>query len=121
MAIGVKALDCRSQFLMPWHVRFLALDGGEVIGHVGAECKGDDFPYLTDLFVVEGRRREGLGTWLLDAAAEWAEEHNFVGLTAGVARMNFASRKCFESNGYRHVFTYDHGVMLFSKPFRQVD
>ncbi len=65
---------------------------------------------LEDLFVVPGRRRDGIGTMLLVRAEEHARETGAVRLRLETARDNVTAQRLYEAAGWQrdqtfHVYT----------------
>ena len=65
---------------------------------------------LNDLYVVEERRRNGVGRALLERAERLARESGAVGLTLSTAVDNLRAQRLYEAMGYRRetvFFTYN--------------
>jgi GNAT superfamily N-acetyltransferase len=56
---------------------------------------------LNDLFVDPGARKHGVGTKLLDAAAEFARAEGAVRLTLRTAATNRTAQSVYEQNGWK--------------------
>ncbi len=50
--------------------------------------------------VVEGWRRRGVGTALMDAAEEWARQEGFVAISLETGENNLAAQAFYEARGY---------------------
>jgi len=55
---------------------------------------------LNDLFVAEGARRQGIGTALLGAAADFARDQGAARLALSTAFDNLAARSVYEAHGW---------------------
>jgi GNAT superfamily N-acetyltransferase len=94
-----------------WAV-FVAEDSGRLVGVVDAfvATELDDrmrnarrFGRIDNLFVVEGRRGEGLGDQLLDAAETWAREQGLAEMELEVWEFAGAALKTYGFRGYRTI------------------
>ncbi|MGA8015274.1 MAG: GNAT family N-acetyltransferase [Candidatus Dormiibacterota bacterium] len=60
----------------------------------------DRIPYVEDLFVLPEARRRGIGSALLEAAAEAAASHGDPGLSLAVSVENHTARHLYDQRGY---------------------
>ena len=68
-------------------------------------CDTGPLAYLEGLWTAPERRRSGLATGLVEAAAEWAEGRGFTELGSGCTRDNAASAAFHTSAGFEHTET----------------
>ena len=66
--------------------------------------------YVSDLFVRVPFRRDGLGRELMDAAEQFAREHNAPLLAVNVLAKNHGARAFYANCGYREY------ELLLTKP-----
>jgi ribosomal protein S18 acetylase RimI-like enzyme len=81
---------------------------GDVLGYAYARLEGNDWMALRgpagvihDLVVDPGRRREGLGRALLEAALQALADRGAPRVVLSTAQRNEAARRLFESAGFR--------------------
>jgi ribosomal protein S18 acetylase RimI-like enzyme len=75
--------------------------GEQPVGHIYLSWSGHaGYPEVRDVGVTESRRREGLGTLLMDAAQEHARERGAEWLGLAVALENQGARAFYERLGY---------------------
>ena len=68
---------------------------------------------LNDLFVAEGGRRQGIGTALLEAAADFAREAGAARLALSTAFDNLAAQSVYEAHGWsRDQNFYSYNLKL---------
>ena len=81
--------------------------GGEqtYIGHVLFGGASSEL-HIHQLFVLKQHRKTGVARRLVDAAAEFAESRNFLGIAVRVAKDLLASKQAWERLGFR----FDHSV-----------
>jgi GNAT superfamily N-acetyltransferase len=91
---------------------FCAIAGGRVVGSLSFKLLGPHTLQLKQMAVAEGRRREGIGSRLIDFAEAWArrEGHGTIILNARIGAEGFYARHgyalegaIFEENGIPHV------------------
>lgn len=68
---------------------------------------------IDSIFVLESSRRQGIGTGLLRAAADWANDHGASGMDANVYEFNQDAQELFSS--MRFLTLSRRMVMHFSK------
>ena len=96
-------------------VIFIAETDGEAVGFAQlypsfSSGRAARIFVLNDLFVVPGRRREGIGAALLAAAAEHGRAAGAVRLTLSTAVDNAAAQAAYERNGWTRneaFYVYD--------------
>lgn len=87
----------------PGHDLFVALVDGEAVGVLWlftdpGTATSETFIY--DIEVVEGRRGEGLGRLLLEAAERWCADHSIGILKLHVFGFNETAISLYESSGF---------------------
>jgi ribosomal protein S18 acetylase RimI-like enzyme len=76
-------------------------NGSDPVGHAFVGWTGRlDYPEVRDVAVTVARRREGLGTLLMDAAEERARSHRARRIGLAVALDNYGARAFYERLGY---------------------
>jgi GNAT superfamily N-acetyltransferase len=87
-----------STYLVAW-------DGEVPVGHAHIAWEETELglPELQDFFVVPGRRGEGIGTQLTDAAERLVAERGHNRASIGVSVRNADARRLYENLGYRPV------------------
>lgn len=87
----------------PGHDLFVALDDGEEVGVLWMFTDPEPATpetFVYDIEVVEGRRGEGLGRELLEAAEGWCADHGIGVLRLHVFGSNEAAISLYESSGF---------------------
>lgn len=87
----------------PGHDLFVGLVDGEEIGYLWLFTDPEKSPqetFIYDIEVVEGRRGEGLGRALLEAAEGWCADHSVGTLRLHVFGFNTAAITLYESAGF---------------------
>ena len=105
----------RASFGVPWTDRafravmarpdaslLVAAEAGRVVGYAALWREGADAE-LGDLAVAEDRRRSGLGTILVEAAAAEARERGADRIFLQVRESNGAARALYRSAGFRRI------------------
>lgn len=105
----------RASFAVPWADRafravmarpdaslLVAAADGEVVGYAALWREGPDAE-LGDLAVAEDRRRSGLGTTLVEAAAAEAGDRGADRIFLQVRQSNGAARALYRAAGFRTV------------------
>lgn len=113
----IVRFDARHQFLDNERAWFAAIeDDYQIVGLVSLDFAVQQWPWINDLIVAPDRRREGIGSMLLNAAEMFAlESKAALGCNCAIDPWNKTSRAMFENRGYRHVSTYpDTGAALYS-------
>jgi len=78
----------------------VAAEGGRVCGYVALTARiGHDIAWVGDLVVDQPSRRRGIGTALLQAAAQWGREHNLARLVMEVQTKNYPAIRFCQSRG----------------------
>ncbi|MFS2153381.1 GNAT family N-acetyltransferase [Rhizobium sp. Rhizsp42] len=92
----------------PNAVLLVAVQDDAVLGYSYAQIEGYDYMSLRgpagvlhDLFVDEGRRREGIGRRLLEAALSEIKKHGSARAVLSTAHRNKAAQQLFASLGFR--------------------
>ncbi len=103
-----RALAYRREQVDADGVRTLvADDDGELVGYVSGEVRptppifdrGDEL-YVSELYVMEDRRRQGIGTDLLDAIAAWGRDEGCETAAVSVNVRNAAGRELYEASDF---------------------
>jgi GNAT superfamily N-acetyltransferase len=95
-ALPLSRLDVVQTYVVAW-------DGGEPIGHAHVAWTGTELgvPEVQDVFVVDGRRRDGVATALMAHAERLAAGRGHVRISIGHSVDNEAARRLYERLGYR--------------------
>lgn len=67
---------------------------------------------LSDLFVIPGARRRGVGTLLLKSAAETARANGAVRVELATAITNVPAQRLYEALGWQREEFYQYGLSL---------
>ena len=73
----------------------------------GLEC------YLAELYVVPGKRGQGIGRALMERAMTYARERGADTMDIGVDEPDAAARALYESLGFSHRSSGGHGALMF--------
>jgi GNAT superfamily N-acetyltransferase len=94
--LPLSRLDHAQTYLVAW-------DNGEPVGHAHVAWTGTKLgvPEVQDLFVLPGRRREGIATELSRAAEKLAGERGDERISLSFGVDNVAARRLYEKLGYR--------------------
>jgi len=87
--------------------RFGLYHGNELVGTASVVVVNKDIPYegyMTQSYIKRSYRGMGLSQMLYDARIRWAREHGITQLIIGHRRINEASRRANQRNG----FIYTH-------------
>ena len=92
---------------------------GEVVGFLSIESHRETPPYLyLDDFSVSGPcRNQGIGTALLGAAEQYAEEIGVSAVLLHVEKSNAAARRLYERRGYTLFRDDGHRLLLMKRMF----
>ena len=82
---------------------WVAEESGEVVGFLVADRQPQKVEHIVTVDVVEGWRRRGVGTLLMDAAENWAREEDLQFIYLETAETNTAAQRFYEARGYRRV------------------
>jgi GNAT superfamily N-acetyltransferase len=95
-ALPLSRLDHVQTYLVAW-------DGDEPVGHAHLAWTGSGLgvPEVQDVFVVESRRRSGIGTALMAEAERLVAAEGHRGIGIGHSIDNEAARRLYEGLGYR--------------------
>jgi GNAT superfamily N-acetyltransferase len=97
------SLDASMAHLDDPHVdALLAIRGGEAVAHVAVLSMGE-VGLVDQLYVVDGARRQGVGTTMLAHALEVCARSVFKHVMAGVGASDTSSARCFDAFGFRKV------------------
>lgn len=81
---------------------FFAAEDDGIIGYMGANFIMDE-GYITNIAVTEKRRREGIGTLLLEKMIEEAEKRNLSFLSLEVRVSNQKAISLYEKKGFEKL------------------
>jgi len=90
---------------------WVAEESGEVVGFLIAERQAEKVAHIVTIDVVDGWRRRGVGSLLMDAAEHWAREEKLLLVYLEAAEHNAPARSFYEARGYRKV---DHVENYYS-------
>jgi ribosomal protein S18 acetylase RimI-like enzyme len=83
---------------------------GSVVGYVYASLEPQSWKelreacgYIHDVVVDQRGRRNGVGTALVEAAADWLREHGAPRVVLGTAQRNEGAQRLFERLGFRRT------------------
>jgi GNAT superfamily N-acetyltransferase len=79
----------------------VAVDGGQVVGHLQLVAREPGVVELTSMAVVEGRRGEGTGRALVEAAVQRCREHGSARLLVATAAAGTGSLRFYQRQGFR--------------------
>ena len=82
---------------------WVAEDDGSIIGFVVADREPTRAGHIITIDVLEGSRRQGAGTELMNAAEEWARKARLQLIYLETAEDNLAALRFYEARGYRKV------------------
>ena len=87
----------------------IAEEGRVVCGYVALAVEVEHkIARIEDLVVDQSRRRHGIGTMLLRAAAQWAKEHELTRLSMAVQTKNYPAIKFCQARGLSFYGYNDH-------------
>lgn len=119
MSISIHRFDNRHQFLDRGRIWLYAIDErvSVVVGTLSIDRpKEITSAWLNDLFVEPGSRKRGIGRRLIEAAYSLCSHDSLLKhVTCGIDPKNESSQRLFAAAGWRHVYTWDSGVLLFSR------
>ena len=84
----------------PERAWLLAYAGGQVVGEIRLERWWNEFAYIHLIAVEPEMRQAGVGTALLDAAKNWARDHQHVGLMLETQDDNVPACRLYERSGF---------------------
>jgi ribosomal protein S18 acetylase RimI-like enzyme len=103
----------------------VAGDYGRVYGYVALNARVEHgIAWVGDLAVDRPWRRRGIGTALLQAAAQWGRDHDLVRLVIGVQTKNYPAIQLCQSRGLTFCGYNDHYwpnqdiALFFGEPLR---
>ncbi len=82
---------------------WVAEESGEISGFLIAERLAQRVAHIVTIDVVDGRRRRGVGSLLMDAAEYWARAQGLMLVYLETAENNTAAQAFYEARGYRKV------------------
>jgi [ribosomal protein S18]-alanine N-acetyltransferase len=87
---------------------WIAEEAGEITGFLIANREPRKILHIVTIDVLQAWRRRRVGTLLIDAAEQWAQDHalRLVGLET--AEDNFAAQRFYQARGYRKVDEIEH-------------
>jgi GNAT superfamily N-acetyltransferase len=98
--------------LAAWHRRddfLVAEQDGQVCGYVTLNAYSEHgIAWVSDLVVDRPIRRQGIGTALLQAAAEWGYENGLVRLVSELQTKNYPAMQFYQSRGMSFCGYNDH-------------
>lgn len=90
-------------------VMFTAKSGADPIGYAAVTERGTaSVAWISDLVVGPGARRNGVGSALLEAAQEWAQERGIRRLMAEMQSRNLPAIRMAQKHGYEFCGYNDH-------------
>ena len=98
-----------AEFIEHPHSRtWVAEDEGHTVGFLIAHREPNKIGHIVTIDVVEGWRRQGVGTLLMDAAEEWARKQGLVGMYLETAEDNFRAQSFYRERGYEVAEKVEH-------------
>ena len=89
------------EFIQHPHSRTWVAEGdGQIAGFLIAGREPGRIAHIVTIDVVEGWRRHGVGTLLMDAAEEWARKQGLALVYLETAEDNSAAQKFYQLRGY---------------------
>jgi len=82
---------------------WVAEAAGEITGFLIAQREPRKVLHIVTIDVLKAWRRRGLGSLLMDAAEQWANDHGLRMIGLETAQDNFAAHKFYQARGYRKV------------------
>lgn len=82
---------------------WVAEDQGSIVGFVVASRDPVRVGHIITIDVLEGFRRQGTGTRLMDVAEDWARKAGLQLIYLETAEDNLAAHRFYEARGYRKV------------------
>jgi len=83
-------------------------EAGEIVGFLIAKREPRKILHIVTIDVVEAWRRRGVGSVLMDAAEQWAREHELCLIGLETAQDNLAAQRFYAARGYRKVDKVEH-------------
>ena len=83
-------------------------EAGEIVGFLIAKREPRKILHIVTIDVVEAWRRRGVGSVLMDAAEQWAREHELCLIGLETAQDNRAAQRFYTARGYRKVDKVEH-------------
>ncbi|PEA55602.1 GNAT family N-acetyltransferase [Bacillus pseudomycoides] len=83
-----------------WYGWFVALENGQVVGAIGGGTTGEKCGEIFVLYLDPNRRREGIGTLLVDHFTEIQKEKGIVEQWVSVAKGNEKGIPFYEAKGF---------------------
>lgn len=80
---------------------WVAEEEGEIAGFLIATREAQNAAHIVTIDVVERWRRRGVGSALMDAAEQWAQERKLLLVYLETAENNLAAQRFYEARGYR--------------------
>jgi GNAT superfamily N-acetyltransferase len=100
------------ELLVGWQRRdgfLVAVEDGQIAGYVALTTQAEHgIARIGDLVVGRPRRRRGIGTALLWAAAEWGRDHDLVRLVVETQTKNYPAIRFCQSRGLAFCGYNDH-------------
>lgn len=82
---------------------WVAEDEGSIVGFVVANREPVRVGHIITIDVLEGSRRQGTGTGLMEVAEDWARKAGLQLIYLETAEENLAAHCFYEARGYRKV------------------
>jgi ribosomal-protein-alanine N-acetyltransferase len=82
---------------------WVAEDGDSIVGFVVANREPPRVGHIITIDVLEGCRRRGTGTELMNVAEQWAHKAKLQIIYLETAEANLAAQSFYEARGYRKV------------------
>ena len=86
----------------------MAEEAGEVVGFLIAKREPRKILHIVTIDVVEAWRRRGVGSVLMDAAEQWARDHELCLIGLETAQDNLGAQRFYAARGYRKVDKVEH-------------
>ena len=86
---------------------WVAENEGSIVGFVVASREPARVGHIITIDILEGWRRRGAGTDLMDAAEDWARKARLQAIYLETAEENVAAQSFYEARGYRKVELVD--------------
>lgn len=83
-----------------WYGWFVALENGQVVGAIGGGTTGEKCGEIFVLYLDPNRRREGIGTLLVDNFTEIQKEKGIIEQWVSVAKGNEKGIPFYEAKGF---------------------
>ncbi|MFZ0959668.1 MAG: N-acetyltransferase [Terriglobia bacterium] len=82
---------------------WVAEEAGEITGFLIAQREPRKILHIVTIDVLEAWRRRGVGSLLMQAAEQWAQDHGLRMIGLETAQDNLAAQRFYAARGYRKV------------------